>query len=101
MLALAAAFAVTACSGTDTEPRSDTIATTTTTVPTTAPPEAPAEGTLDTIDYSGIADIPDFLTFWDKLTEAAMRGLSQGRATCTMEPSHYGPAPPEVAASFM
>jgi elongation factor G len=32
---------------------------------------------------------------------SAMRGLSQGRATCTMEPSHYGPAPPEVAASFM
>ena len=31
---------------------------------------------------------------------SAMRGLSQGRATCTMEPSHYGPAPPEVAASF-
>ena len=26
----------------------------------------------------------------------AMRGLSQGRATCTMEPSTYGPAPPEV-----
>ena len=26
----------------------------------------------------------------------AMRGLSQGRATCTMEPSSYGPAPPEV-----
>ena len=31
----------------------------------------------------------------------AMRGLSQGRATCTMEPSSYGPAPPEVLASFM
>ncbi|MHB1034472.1 MAG: elongation factor G [Pirellulales bacterium] len=27
---------------------------------------------------------------------SAMRGLSQGRATCTMEPSSYGPAPPEV-----
>ena len=26
----------------------------------------------------------------------AMRGLSQGRATCTMEPASYGPAPPEV-----
>jgi elongation factor G len=26
----------------------------------------------------------------------AMRGLSQGRATCTMEPLRYGPAPPEV-----
>ena len=30
----------------------------------------------------------------------AMRGLSQGRATCTMEPHTYGPAPPEVLASF-
>ncbi len=30
----------------------------------------------------------------------AMRGLSQGRATCTMEPSTYGPAPPEVLESF-
>ncbi len=32
---------------------------------------------------------------------SAMRGLSQGRATCTMEPQHYGPAPPEVLESFM
>ena len=31
----------------------------------------------------------------------AMRGLSQGRATCTMEPHSYGPAPPEVLANFM
>jgi elongation factor G len=31
----------------------------------------------------------------------AMRGLSQGRATCTMEPSAYGPAPPEVLEGFM
>ena len=31
----------------------------------------------------------------------AMRGLSQGRATCTMEPASYGPAPPEVLESFM
>ena len=31
----------------------------------------------------------------------AMRGLSQGRATCTMEPHSYGPAPPEVLESFM
>ena len=31
----------------------------------------------------------------------AMRGLSQGRATCTMEPSSYGPAPPEVLEGFM
>jgi elongation factor G len=31
----------------------------------------------------------------------AMRGLSQGRATCTMEPSSYGPAPPEVLRTFM
>jgi elongation factor G len=31
----------------------------------------------------------------------AMRGLSQGRATCTMEPAAYGPAPPEVLESFM
>ncbi len=32
---------------------------------------------------------------------SAMRGLSQGRATCTMEPSTYGPAPPEVLRGFM
>jgi elongation factor G len=31
----------------------------------------------------------------------AMRGLSQGRATCTMEPAAYGPAPPDVLDSFM
>lgn len=30
----------------------------------------------------------------------AMRSLSQGRATCTMEPSGYGPAPPEVLESL-
>ena len=32
---------------------------------------------------------------------SAMRGMSQGRATSSMEPSAYGPAPPEVLASFM
>ncbi len=32
---------------------------------------------------------------------SAMRGLSQGRATATMEPSAYGPAPPEVAEGFV
>ena len=32
---------------------------------------------------------------------SAMRGLSQGRATCTMEPHSYGPAPPEVMQSFL
>jgi len=31
----------------------------------------------------------------------AMRGLSQGRASCSMTPSHYGPAPPEVLQSFV
>jgi elongation factor G len=31
----------------------------------------------------------------------AMRGLSQGRASCTLEPCAYGPAPPEVAQSFL
>jgi len=31
---------------------------------------------------------------------SAMRGLSQGRATYSMEPSSYGPAPPEVLESF-
>jgi len=30
-----------------------------------------------------------------------MRGLSQGRATCTMEPAAYGPAPPEVLGGFI
>ena len=28
---------------------------------------------------------------------SAMRSLSQGRASCSMEPAAYGPAPPEVA----
>ena len=32
---------------------------------------------------------------------SAMRGLSQGRATCTIEPHSYGPAPPDVLQSFM
>jgi elongation factor G len=31
---------------------------------------------------------------------SAMRGLSQGRGSCSMEPAAYGPAPPEVAQSF-
>ena len=32
---------------------------------------------------------------------SAMRGLSQGRATCTMEPHSYGPAPEQVLDGFM
>jgi elongation factor G len=32
---------------------------------------------------------------------SAMRGLSQGRATASMEPAAYGPAPREVAEAFM
>lgn len=32
---------------------------------------------------------------------SAMRGLSQGRATCTMEPHSYGPAPADVLAGFL
>jgi elongation factor G len=32
---------------------------------------------------------------------SAMRGLSQGRANCSMEPAAYGPAPPEVVQGFM
>lgn len=32
---------------------------------------------------------------------SAMRGLSQGRATCTMEPHSYGPAPADVLEGFM
>ncbi|HLA85651.1 MAG TPA: elongation factor G [Thermoguttaceae bacterium] len=32
---------------------------------------------------------------------SAMRGLSQGRATCTMEPSSYGPAPDSVLEGFV
>ena len=32
---------------------------------------------------------------------SAMRGMSQGRATCSMEPSAYGPAPPDVLEGFM
>lgn len=35
------------------------------------------EGALDTIDATGFADVPDFLTYWDKLTEATLRGLKQ------------------------
>lgn len=31
----------------------------------------------------------------------AIRSLSQGRASCSMEPSAYGPAPKDVADSFM
>ncbi len=31
----------------------------------------------------------------------AVRSLSQGRATYTMEPYSYGPAPPEVLQSFL
>ncbi len=31
---------------------------------------------------------------------SAMRGLTQGRATCSMEPHSYGPAPPEVLKGF-
>ena len=31
----------------------------------------------------------------------AMRSLSGGRASCSMEPQNYGPAPPEVLKSFM
>lgn len=32
---------------------------------------------------------------------SAIRSLSQGRASCTMEPSAYGPAPKEVLDTFM
>jgi elongation factor G len=32
---------------------------------------------------------------------SAMRGLSQGRATATMEPHSYGPAPENVLESFL
>jgi len=32
---------------------------------------------------------------------SAMRSMSQGRASCTMEPFAYAPAPAEVAESFM
>ena len=32
---------------------------------------------------------------------SAMRGLSQGRATCTIEPHSYGPAPPDMIESLM
>jgi len=32
---------------------------------------------------------------------SAMRSLSQGRATSTMEPASYGPAPPDVLESFL
>src|SRR5262249_24167642 len=31
----------------------------------------------------------------------AMRGLSQGRASASLTPSHYGPAPAEVLQGFM
>ena len=31
----------------------------------------------------------------------AMRSLSQGRASCSMEPSTYAPAPPDIRAQFL
>jgi elongation factor G len=31
----------------------------------------------------------------------AMRSLSQGRASCSMEPLHYAPAPPELLKDYM
>jgi len=31
----------------------------------------------------------------------AVRGLSQGRASCTMQPSEYGPAPADVLEAFL
>jgi len=31
---------------------------------------------------------------------SAMRSLSQGRASCSMEPLKYAPAPPDIADSF-
>jgi elongation factor G len=32
---------------------------------------------------------------------SAMRSLSQGRASCSMEPSRYAPAPEEVVKRFL
>ena len=32
---------------------------------------------------------------------SAMRSLSQGRASCSMQPSTYGPAPEDVLAKFL
>jgi elongation factor G len=32
---------------------------------------------------------------------SAMRSLSQGRASCSMEPSNYAPAPQEVLQKFL
>jgi elongation factor G len=32
---------------------------------------------------------------------SAMRSMSQGRATCSMEPASYGPAPADVAEKFL
>jgi elongation factor G len=32
---------------------------------------------------------------------SAMRSLSQGRASCSMEPSTYAPAPPDVMQKFL
>jgi len=32
---------------------------------------------------------------------SAMRSLSQGRASCSMQPSTYKPAPDEVLAKFL
>jgi elongation factor G len=31
---------------------------------------------------------------------SAMRSLSQGRASCSIEPHHYAPAPPEVVREY-
>jgi glucose/arabinose dehydrogenase len=60
-LALVTAAAGFGCSGTDTEPTTDTLPTTTTAVPTTVPTEAPAEGTLDGVELATqhIADLAE------------------------------------------
>ncbi len=45
---------------------------------------------------SGLAPLASLFGY-----SVAMRSLSQGRATCSMEPAEYGPAPPEVLQSFL
>ena len=40
------------------------------------------------------------LTEFGVIYSSSMRGLSQGRASCSMEPAAYGPAPAEILKDF-
>lgn len=60
-------------------------------------------GTINRTTQRGRATVIEALVPLAKLFgySGDMRSLSQGRASCTMEPSGYAPAPPEDAQRFM